>query len=106
MAERLQAVFVTKTRDEWMTELGDVPGCVGPVNDLAEALADPQVRHRGMVAEVEGEAVGPGPVPRVGTRERPPLRPAPGLGEHTAEVLGLIGLGPEVIDRLRARGVV
>jgi len=33
-------------------------------------------------------------------------RPAPLLGQHTAEVLGELGLAREEIDRLAAAGVV
>ena len=59
MAQRLQAIFETRSRDDWVERFHGVPACVGPVNDLAEALDDPHVRHRGMVAEVEGRPVGP-----------------------------------------------
>ena len=38
-----------------------VPACVGPVNDLSEAVADAQVRHRGMIATAGGREVGPAP---------------------------------------------
>ena len=59
----------------------------GPINDLAEVFADPQIVHRGLKITVQG-------VPGV----RSPFtfsdatlaldRPAPKLGEHQAEVLG------------------
>ena len=59
----------------------------GPINDLADVFADPQIIHRGLQISVQG-------VPGV----RSPFtfsdatlaldRPAPKLGEHQAEVLG------------------
>ncbi|SNX69596.1 crotonobetainyl-CoA:carnitine CoA-transferase CaiB-like acyl-CoA transferase [Cereibacter ovatus] len=62
----------------------------GPINDMAETFADPQIRHRGM-------RIDPGGVPGV----RSPIRfsdaelaldrPAPRLGEHRAEVLAEAG---------------
>jgi crotonobetainyl-CoA:carnitine CoA-transferase CaiB-like acyl-CoA transferase len=106
IADRLQAVFLRRTRDEWLDALGDVPACVGRVNDVAEALADPQVRHRNMVAHVDGEAVGPGPALKLSGFEPGPFRPAPGLGEHTADVLASIGMDEHEVEALRARGVV
>jgi crotonobetainyl-CoA:carnitine CoA-transferase CaiB-like acyl-CoA transferase len=101
--------FRERTMREWVAALGDEEICFGPVNTVAEALADPQLRHRGMVAEVETPrgrrtmlgcpirlsetpAVSPGAVPR--------------LGEHTDDVLRGIGLGAAEIADLRARGVV
>jgi crotonobetainyl-CoA:carnitine CoA-transferase CaiB-like acyl-CoA transferase len=105
MARRLQEIFSSRDRDDWLGILADVPACVGPVNDLAEALADPQVRHRRMVAEIEGIPVGPGPAVKLGIAPGR-LRPAPVFGEHTAQVLAGIGVGEEELADLRARGVV
>jgi crotonobetainyl-CoA:carnitine CoA-transferase CaiB-like acyl-CoA transferase len=102
VAGRLQERFATRARDEWLAELGAVEACVGPVNDVAEALSDPQVMARGMVAEIEGSKVGPGPALKLGGA----FRPAPGLGQHTAEVLGRIGVGDDELAALRAAGVV
>ena len=89
-----------------MERLRDVPACVGPVNDLAEALEDPQVRARGMVAEVDGRPVGPGRPLRFSGSFDLRFRRAPGLGEHTAEVLAAIGVTDDELKALRIQGVV
>lgn len=104
VAARLADVFIRRTRDEWVAELADVEACVAPVNDMAEASRDPQVRSRDMVAEVDGRPVGPGAAVKVG--HPPAARPAPGLGEHTGEVLGEAGFSGTDVEDLRARGVV
>ena len=68
------------------------------------------MRHQGLVAEVEQPGAGKvkmltfpgrasGTPPRID-------RPAPLLGQHTAEVLGELGLAREEIDRLAAAGVI
>jgi crotonobetainyl-CoA:carnitine CoA-transferase CaiB-like acyl-CoA transferase len=105
VAGRLRDVFGSRPRDEWVERLAGLEACVGPVNDVAEAVADPQVRHRGMVAEVDGRAVGPGPAIRL-AEGRGAMRPAPALGEHTDEVLAEAGLSREEIANLRGRGIV
>jgi crotonobetainyl-CoA:carnitine CoA-transferase CaiB-like acyl-CoA transferase len=106
IAARLEEVFGTRDRDEWVAELAALETCVGPVNDVGEALADPQVRHRGLLAEGNGAPVGPGPVVALPGSDRGPFRPAPALGEHTDEVLATLGLSAAEIGDFRARGVV
>jgi crotonobetainyl-CoA:carnitine CoA-transferase CaiB-like acyl-CoA transferase len=106
VAERLQAVLGTKTRDEWVAELSDLDACVGPVNDFGEAVRDPQVRARDLVAVVDGVEVGPGPPVKFSPPAPAALRPAPGMGADTEEFLGEIGVAGEELQALRARGVV
>lgn len=59
----------------------------GPINDMAEVFADPQIRHRGMRIEAEGVPGVRSPFVFSGA-ELALGRAAPKLGEHQAEVLG------------------
>ena len=93
----------TRPREEWLEllERWDVPG--GPVNDLAEALANPQVRLRNMVVEIEHPVAGryrtTGNPIKMGFEET--FQPPPTLGQHTSEVLeNLLGYSPEDIQSL------
>jgi crotonobetainyl-CoA:carnitine CoA-transferase CaiB-like acyl-CoA transferase len=104
IAQRLQDIFATRTRDEWVQAFAGIEACVGPVNDMSEALSDPQVLARGMVAEVNGVNVGPGSPFELGPPEE--ARPAPGFGEHTAEVLASIGVSEAELAGLKSRGVI
>jgi crotonobetainyl-CoA:carnitine CoA-transferase CaiB-like acyl-CoA transferase len=106
MAAALQAAFERLPRDAWLRRLEGIDACVGPVNGFAEALEDPQIVHRGLVAEVDGKRVGPSSPFRMDGERATAPRPAPRLGEHTTEVLASIGIGEEEIPELRARGVV
>jgi crotonobetainyl-CoA:carnitine CoA-transferase CaiB-like acyl-CoA transferase len=106
VANRLQAVLMTKTRDEWVAELSDLEACVGPVNDFAEAVRDPHVRARDLVAAVDGVEVGPGPPLKFVPTVDAALRPAPGMGADTDALLSEIGLSGEEIQGLRGRGVI
>ena len=68
----------------------------GAVNDLADVMVHPQLRHNRLVAEV-GSPVGPLPTignPFLVAGGRPGLGPVPALGEHTDEVLRELGLPP------------
>ena len=107
----LESLFATRTRSEWMAELEGLDVCVGPVNDLAEAFEDPQLKHRGMV--IDAEVPGAGRWTHVGnpiklsSRSADVVnRPPPRMGEHTSEVLAEIGITDAGLEGLRANGVV
>jgi crotonobetainyl-CoA:carnitine CoA-transferase CaiB-like acyl-CoA transferase len=105
----LQARFATRTTDEWLDRLrGRVP--CAPVNDVRQALADPQVLARDMIVEVEHPDFGTlkevrSPV-RTEGEIRHPTR-APRLGEHTDQILReVLSYSDSTIARLRATGVI
>lgn len=107
----LQALLRTRSTAAWLALCAEQKVPAGPINDIPAALADPQVRARGMVQEVEHPSVGRiallGPVAKF---ERTPatVRSAPPpLGFHTEEVLAeLLGYTASQIARLRAQGVI
>ena len=105
----LQARFATRTTEEWLERLrGRVP--CAPVNDVRQALADPQVTARDMIVEVEHPDFGPlkevrSPV-RTEGEIRHPAR-APKLGEHTDQILReILSYSDGTIARLRATGAI
>jgi formyl-CoA transferase/CoA:oxalate CoA-transferase len=82
----------------------------GPINTVTDLLDDPHYRARGNIVEQVHPKAGPvrslaNPVRLAAT---PPVyrRPAPTLGEHTAEVLGDLGYSSEAIASFRNEGVV
>lgn len=107
--EFFRARFREKTLAAWMAELGELDVCVGPVSTLDEVYDDPQVRHRGMIVEMEGpfgrQRMPASPIKLSDTP--PSLRtPPPTFGADTDAVLGELGIGAAEIERLRAAGVV
>jgi CoA:oxalate CoA-transferase len=82
----LAQVFRTRTRAEWLGLLAaaDVP--CGPVNSIADIAGDPQVRARQMVVQVGVGKFAAQPI-RMSSINPQNETPAPGLGEHTAEIL-------------------
>ena len=73
-------------------------------------MNDPAARRAGRVAEVEHPELGRvreiDLLVRVSDTARVPHRLAPGLGEHTDEILTELGCSGEEIDALHARGAV
>jgi crotonobetainyl-CoA:carnitine CoA-transferase CaiB-like acyl-CoA transferase len=107
----LDALFRTRTRAEWLALLADTDACFGPVNTLAEALADPQIQARGVIAHDDlpgGTPVAPmlRSVPLLSDTPARLLGGAPALGEHTAEALAEVGYSPAEIAALRERGAI
>ena len=107
----IAAKMKTRPTAEWLALLHAARIPCGPVNNFQQALADPQVRARDMVLDVElhnGDTVQmPGnPIKLSAAQTRPVLRP-PQLGEHTQEVLGgLVGYSAEQLAALRASGAI
>jgi crotonobetainyl-CoA:carnitine CoA-transferase CaiB-like acyl-CoA transferase len=95
---------------EWVSIIGNAGIPVGPVNTLAEAFADPQVRARGLVVEVQCKFAGSISTiaqPMKFSKTAPEYRRAPPLiGEHSREVLHAAGYSDEEIKSLEAAGVV
>jgi formyl-CoA transferase/CoA:oxalate CoA-transferase len=107
---RVEARLAAATTAEWVERFEKVQVAVGPIYEFDEVFADPQVRHLGAVTEVEQPGHGPLKMLsfpfRTSATPATIRRPAPLLGQHTAEVLGELGLSPKEIERLAAVGAV
>lgn len=97
--------FHRKTQAEWLEQLGPIDICFGPVNDIADAFADPQVQARGMIRDIKGLKLIASPLKFSDTPPADP-EPPPEFGQHTDQVLRDLGYQPQAIDELRAQRVV
>jgi alpha-methylacyl-CoA racemase len=86
LREALRALFRTRTRDAWESELAQLETCVSAVLAPEEALRNEQVQARGLVHTVQGRAACRFPVQFSHARTQD--GPAPGLGADNAGVLG------------------
>ncbi len=107
----LEAALAARPGADWLALLAERGVPAAPVNDVAQAFADPQVRHRGVKVELphaSGAAAAHAGSPL--RLSRTPVRytaSAPTLGQHTDEVLReVLGLPPGEIAALRAAGAV
>jgi formyl-CoA transferase len=110
LIEAIEKTTVGETRAHWLARLdaAGVPG--GPINDYAEALADPHTLARDMVVDLMHP--GAGPIKALGVpvklSDTPGAvdRPAPLLGQHTDEILTELGYNAAEQQALREQGIV
>jgi formyl-CoA transferase len=107
----IDEVMAGKTCDQWMKLFVDGAIPCGPVNDMQHLFSDPQVLHRGMVAQT--------PHPTIGTLRLAgiPIKysdtpgairlPPPLLGEHTDEILAdVLGYEPQQVAALKQQEAI
>lgn len=110
LTAEIEAVLAAGPVDHWVGKLNAAGVPCGPVLDLAQVFADPQVRARQMLVELpfaDGRVFKTTGLPIKLSRSPGSIdRCPPRLGEHTDEVLLEIGLTQAEIDELRAREVI
>ena len=112
LMERVQAWAGDKSCDE-LEALFTAAGIPSAIVATPTRLgSDPQLRANGYLLEQPVEGLS-SPVPyiafpfKLSSHPQLPLRAAPGVGEHTREILGgLLGLSDETLDGLRERGII
>jgi crotonobetainyl-CoA:carnitine CoA-transferase CaiB-like acyl-CoA transferase len=107
--QELDAVFASRTLDEWKEALATMTGVWAPYQSAEELVHDAQVQANGYLPRVtrdDGEAYDlvANPVQVDETPDR--LGPAPEHGQHTEEILLELGLDWDVIAAHKATGAV
>ncbi len=110
LAEMIEAITRTKPMQHWLDVLDAAGVPSGPILNYAQVFSDPHVRERGMVQELDhprgGRIKQLGPAVKLSRTPARLRRPAPTLGQHTAEVLATLGYDRPAIERLAEAGVV
>jgi crotonobetainyl-CoA:carnitine CoA-transferase CaiB-like acyl-CoA transferase len=107
----VQDIMKRRTNRDWIGrfEAANVP--CGPINNYAEVLEDPQVRHRGLKIEMphplSGTMAGVASPMRLSETPVTYDMPPPLLGQHTREVLsGVLGVSDKELNRLTAQKII
>jgi len=106
----LQDIFIKQPVAYWVEKLQAVSVPCGPINDLADVFADPQLLSRDMLQEIPHPTLGtvkqlglPVKFSRTpgGLDRHPPL-----LGEHNQELLQELGFSAAEIEELKSQAVI
>ena len=105
----LETVLTTRPAADWVDELNALGVPTGPVLTVPQILEQPQIKDRGLIAEVpaEGETLrlAGSPVVVDGVRPEPQSAP-PALGAQNDEIWAELGLSETEIAELKAEGVI
>ena len=106
----IEQVTVEHPRDLWLARLEEAGVPSGPINNYAEALADPHTLARNMVVDLVHP--GAGDIKALGVpvklSETPGAvdRAAPLLGEHTEQILATLCYSQNELQALKSKGVI
>ena len=108
--QELEAVFASRTREEWAAFAAEHDVCLMPVLEGDEPRLDPHFAARGSFLQIETPWEGR-PMPSIASPARilgvaAPRRPAPALGADTGAVLAEAGFSAAEVDELRRAGAL
>lgn len=109
----IEDILRGNTSDYWVDALSKIKLVCSRVNDMAQALSDPQIQEREMVIQMEHPLSPSQPVNLIGSpiklSETPATyrHPPPILGQHTDEILQhILGMTEEQTKTLRESGII
>ena len=104
LVAELEAATTARDSDEWVAALVEAGVPCGPIHDYRQVFEDPHTQAREMEVQlehpVEGTIRALGIPVKLSDTPGSIRRPAPLLGEHTAEVLREAGLSDAEIAAL------
>ena len=105
LREKLELIFLEKTRNEWDAIMLGTDICYAPILTLEEAANHPHNKERGTFEQSDG-VIQASPAPRF-SRTSPEMPEAStAAGADTEEILSGIGASAEEIESLRASGAI
>jgi crotonobetainyl-CoA:carnitine CoA-transferase CaiB-like acyl-CoA transferase len=106
----LDATFASKCSQDWLNALAEAGVPAGPIYNMEDVYADPQVQARDMMVEMDHPTAGRvkniGVAVKLSDTPGSVRSPSPLLGQHTDDVLSDMGCSEDEIARLRDAGAI
>uniref|UniRef100_A0A8C0S204 Succinyl-CoA:glutarate-CoA transferase n=2 Tax=Canis lupus TaxID=9612 RepID=A0A8C0S204_CANLF len=107
----LSARFEKEMTSKWLYLFEGSGVAYGPINNMKEVFAEPQVLHNDLIMEMKHPTAGkiavPGPAVRYSKFKMSEARPPPLLGQHTTHILKeVLRYDDKAIGELLSAGVV
>jgi formyl-CoA transferase len=107
--QALEAIFASRTLNEWRTALADCEGVWAPMQNALELHDDPQALANDYLATIDRGDGKPFTLvanPVQFDETAPVLRPAPDLGQHTEEILLELGMTWDDLAKYKEAGAI
>lgn len=105
-ADRVAAVFRTRTRDEWARIFEGSDACVSPVLTIAESEHASHLKARGTLFRGADDVLQAAPAPRFGRTPAPAVQPPRAPGGDGADILAALGYDPDRIAEMTQSGAL
>ena len=106
IVKEVENIFAAKTQRQWIELMKDHDACCEPVVSIKDSVESDLVKARNMVnSGPTGSRCLASPFKLSGSETADEI-PAPGLGQHTGEILSGLGLSADDLDRLSREGVI
>uniref|UniRef100_A0AAQ5XAY3 Succinyl-CoA:glutarate-CoA transferase n=1 Tax=Amphiprion ocellaris TaxID=80972 RepID=A0AAQ5XAY3_AMPOC len=111
LLQTLSERLLQENTADWLRRFQGSGVPVGPINSIQEVFAEPQVKHNGLIQEMQHPAAGliavPGPAVRFSSFSPSGPTPPPLIGQHTVQVLrDTLSYSDDVIKALLESGAV
>ncbi len=110
LAQILETIFLRDSSQQWLNLLEKAGVPCAPVNYSRILFNHPHLLENDLIAELESEDLGPvkqmGMIIKLSKTPGKLRRAAPGLGQHTDEVLSELGYSKKNIQQLREKRVI
>ena len=109
MIRSLQEMFRQKSQIDWLDFFAGQDLCLSPVNELAQVLEDPQIRHRRMIvpmAEETSTLLLTGIPIKLSDTPGQIQTGSPAQGEHTRQILAEAGYSDAALARLAEQKII